>query len=176
MPRYVALLRAINVGGHTVTMARLRALFEELNLGAVETLLASGNVLFESSSRAGATLERRIAEHLEASLGYEVATFVRTPAELADVTTTRAWRGTPSSSTLYVGFTGRAVPRLATSRLRALGNDVDSFLVEGREVYWRCRKTIGQSEVSGAVIEKALGQSVTFRKFTTVEKLASRPG
>ncbi len=175
MPRFVALLRAINVGGHTVTMARLRVLFEELDLTGVETVLASGNVLCDSSTRAGATLERRIAAHLEDSLGYEVATFVRTPAELAKVTASRAWRGTPPGSTLYVGFMGRPVPPPAATRLRGLGSDIDSFLIEGREVYWRCRKSMGLSQVTGAAIERALGQPVTLRKSTTVEKLASRP-
>ena len=45
MPKYVALLRAINVGGHTVKMDRLRRLFEELGFKNVETFIASGNVI-----------------------------------------------------------------------------------------------------------------------------------
>ena len=48
MPRYVAFLRAINVGGHVVKMERLRALFEDLGFAKVETLIASGNVIFET--------------------------------------------------------------------------------------------------------------------------------
>ena len=43
MTRYIAFLRAINVGGHTVKMDQLRALFEELGLSNVETFIASGN-------------------------------------------------------------------------------------------------------------------------------------
>ena len=48
MPRYIALLRAINVGGHTVKMDHLRRLFEALDLAAVETFIASGNVVFHA--------------------------------------------------------------------------------------------------------------------------------
>ena len=51
MPRLVAFLRAINVGGHTVTMAHLRGLFEDLGFTNVETFIASGNVIFGSRPR-----------------------------------------------------------------------------------------------------------------------------
>jgi len=50
MPRYVAFLRAINVGGHVVTMAQLKRAFEAVPLASVETFIASGNVIFESRS------------------------------------------------------------------------------------------------------------------------------
>ena len=85
MSRYVALLRAINVGGHVVKMDRLRTLFEELDFTDVETVIASGNVLFSSSARSAAALEAKIERHLESALGYEVTTFVRTPAEMSTV-------------------------------------------------------------------------------------------
>src|SRR5262249_7266007 len=84
-PRVVAFLRAINVGGHTVEMARLRQLFEKLGLADVETFIASGNVIFAAPKGSIPALEKRIAAHLEKSLGYEVATMLRTPAELAAV-------------------------------------------------------------------------------------------
>ena len=47
MPRYITFLRAINVGGHTVKMDRLREIFESLGFANVETFIASGNVVFE---------------------------------------------------------------------------------------------------------------------------------
>jgi uncharacterized protein (DUF1697 family) len=53
MPKYIAFLRAINVGGHIVKMKDLRELFGSLGFTGVETVLASGNVVFET--RAGAT-------------------------------------------------------------------------------------------------------------------------
>src|SRR5947209_3109353 len=82
--RYVAFLRAINVGGRTVTMERLRALFDSLKLRRVETFIASGNVIFDASG-APEALERRIERRLEQALGYEVGTFVRSVEELAAV-------------------------------------------------------------------------------------------
>ena len=52
MPRYVALLRAENVGGRIVTMEALRGLFEDLVLSEVASFIASGNVIFLSPSKA----------------------------------------------------------------------------------------------------------------------------
>jgi uncharacterized protein (DUF1697 family) len=46
MPKYVAFLRAINVGGHTVKMDHLRRLFEALGFTNVETFIASSDVVF----------------------------------------------------------------------------------------------------------------------------------
>ena len=85
MPRYAALLRAINVGGHTVKMDELRALFESVPLKRVESVIASGNILFESASTDAAKLESRIEAKLEKALGYEVGTYLRTGPELAAV-------------------------------------------------------------------------------------------
>ncbi len=85
MPRYIAFLRAINVGGHTVKMDALRQHFESLGFTGVETFIASGNVVFETESTDAQALERQIEGALHAALGYEVATFIRTTAELAAV-------------------------------------------------------------------------------------------
>ena len=72
MPRLIAFLRAINVGGHNVTMAELRGLFESLSLKEVETFIASGNVIFSSPSGDIRALQRKIEKQLLRSLGYEV--------------------------------------------------------------------------------------------------------
>ena len=68
MPRLVAFLRAINVGGHIVKMDQLRKLFAELGFANVETFIARGNVLFDSSSKSGPALEKKIEKHLKAAL------------------------------------------------------------------------------------------------------------
>ena len=57
MPRYVALLRAVNVGGRIVTMEALRELFEELGFAKAATFIPSGNVIFETPSKAEAALK-----------------------------------------------------------------------------------------------------------------------
>ena len=85
MPKYIAFLRAINVGGHTVKMDHLSKLFEGLGFSSVETFIASGNVIFDTTAKNTATLEKKIAEHLEKSLGYPVDTFLRTIQEVGEI-------------------------------------------------------------------------------------------
>ena len=85
MPKYIAFLRGINVGGHRVKMDRLRAIFAELGLKDVSTFIASGNVLFTTESGDADGLRERIESQLASQLGYEVPTFLRSPAELAAI-------------------------------------------------------------------------------------------
>ena len=103
--KYVAFLRAINVGGHVVKMEMLRAYFEALGLSNVETFIASGNVIFESRAKLE-LLQARIEHHLHASLGYEVATFIRTLAEVHAVSRYRPFdaNAIKSAGALCVGF------------------------------------------------------------------------
>src|SRR6185437_15265010 len=89
MPKFIAFLRAINVGGHVVKMDQLRELFVSMGFANVETFIASGNVIFEAKSKDANALQRRIEKHLHTTLGYEVATFIRTLAELDQVANQR---------------------------------------------------------------------------------------
>ncbi len=75
MERYVAFLRAINVGGHTVKMDYLRQVFESFGLSGVETFIASGNVVFEAPTADARALDEQIGQGLREALGYDVATF-----------------------------------------------------------------------------------------------------
>jgi uncharacterized protein (DUF1697 family) len=174
--RRVAFLRAINVGGHTVTMDRLRRLFEGLGFGAVETFIASGNVVFEAPPADRALLERRIAAALEKALGYEVATFVRTPGELAAVATFEAFppAALAHARAHWVGFLSRPLGRAAAAKVMALRTEVDDFRVHGREVHWLCRFGQRDSEFSNAVLEKTIGAQATFRGSNTVRKMAAK--
>ncbi|HVY49076.1 MAG TPA: DUF1697 domain-containing protein, partial [Minicystis sp.] len=83
---YVALLRAINVGGHgVVTMAELRARFEAFGCGDVATHIQSGNVLFTSKEADERRLERALEGKWKAAAGAATRILVRTPAELRRV-------------------------------------------------------------------------------------------
>ena len=175
MSRYVALLRAINVGGHVVKMDRLRTLFEELDFTDVETVIASGNVLFSSSARSAAALEAKIERHLESALGYEVTTFVRTPAEMSTVAAFDPFPGmVEDGHTLSVAFLKEHPGRHVTERLHGMRTDYDELLVHGRELYWLARGRMSDSKVWRTPMEKVLGGPATSRNVTTVRKLADR--
>src|SRR5262245_21910847 len=114
MPRYVAFLRAINIGGRVVKMERLRRLFEELSFDNVETFIASGNVLFESSAKNRAALEARIEKHLAEALGYEVAALVRTDDEVMAIARYQPFRDedVKKAGAFVVGFLKKPLDRI----------------------------------------------------------------
>lgn len=79
---YIAFLRAINVAGRTVTMARLRELFADLGLANVRSYIQSGNIFFETDETDREALTLTIERHLRQALGYEVGVFLRTIPEV----------------------------------------------------------------------------------------------
>lgn len=176
MPRYFAFLRAINVGGHVVRMEALRGHFGDLGFSRVETFINSGNVIFQCRSGKPGVLETRIAAHLEASLGYPVATFLRSDEQLAAV---RDYRPFPESelqaaAAFCVGFLARPLEPAQQEALMNLQTGIDAFHVNGTELYWLCRKKQSESKISNAVLERKLKTSLTFRNLTTVSKLAGK--
>ena len=175
MPRYVALLRAINVGKRIVKMDKLRALFEDAGFKNVETLIASGNVIFDSSSKNTDAIETKIERALETGLGYPVETFVRTAAELAAVTGGTPFKGSKQhapTNNLYIGFLKAPPPDAMTAKLVAIQTPNDEFRVVGREYYWSCRTSLGQSAETAKQLGKVLKLDNTVRNITTVRKLA----
>lgn len=177
MSRYLALLRAINVGGHTVKMEHLRQLFASLGYTNVETFIASGNVIFEAPTRNTRDIEKQIEGHLRESLGYAVATFIRTPCELAAIARYQPFPAPvleEVSNALYIAFLPTPPSDEAQRTLMASRTRTDDFHIHGREMYWLCRTRISDSVFSGARLEKLLGMPVTMRNVTTVRKLAAR--
>jgi uncharacterized protein (DUF1697 family) len=135
MTTRVAFLRAVNLGKRTVRMARLVELVEGLGHSDVWTHINSGNVVFDATG-SRAAIERRIETALEADLGFEVTTFVRTAAELRAVVGAEPFE-VAEGDTYFVTFL-KAVPDAATSRaLEGLSNDFDTLVVKGRDVHWR---------------------------------------
>lgn len=179
MPRHVALLRAINVGGHVVKMDALRRHFEAMGLAGVETFIASGNVIFDGAVKRPDEMERRIERHLEGALGYPVATFLRTPAELAKVAAHEPFGGVDAAAgggAMSVMFLKAPLDRDAVVRVLALRSEQDEFEPWGRELFW-WRRTKGMGMLlSMAKLDRAVGGPWTARNVTTVRKLAAKYG
>ena len=83
MPRYVALLGSINVGGNRLTMVELRKAFEAEGFENVETVVASGNVLFDFAERPSPGLEEKLGLMMRERFTMDSAVCVRTRDEVA---------------------------------------------------------------------------------------------
>jgi len=158
-------------------MDYLRSLFEALLFTRVETFIASGNVIFDSPSRSAASLEKRIEASLQQTLGYAVATFIRSTPELKDIASYKPFSDAELNAeghSLYVGFMAASSSDAASQTLLSLHLKTDDFHLHGREVYWLLRRKFGDSAFTGARLEKILGMPVTLRNSTTVKKLAAK--
>jgi uncharacterized protein (DUF1697 family) len=142
----------------------------------VDTFIASGNVFLEADEVDLQTLEGRIESHMTAALGFQVAVFLRTLPELEQIAGCRPFSPAEFSqaAAFNVAFLKTAADQSGVSRLMALQNDLDSFAVVGREIYWLCRVRQSKSQFSNAVLEKVLGQPSTLRQVSTVAKLLEK--
>lgn len=152
-------------------MERLRDAFEALGFRNVSTFIASGNVLFDTTARSAAKLEERIEGALRTELGFDVATFLRTPAEMAAVAAAEVFP--EAAGAIYVAFLKHAPDATRRTGLEAMSTDTDRFAVRGREAWWLSVTGMGRSSFSGATLEKVLGTPATARNITTVRKLAA---
>jgi uncharacterized protein (DUF1697 family) len=179
MQKYIAFLRAINVGGHTVKMDLLREIFESLGFSNVETFIASGNIIFETkdiSTKDISTLEKTIEKKLNEELGFEVATFIRSNSELGEIAKYKPFKQSQidSATALNVAFLSQPLDDKSKKLLMSLKSDIDSFHVHGRDIYWLCLKKQSDSKFSNAVLQKTLDIKSTLRGMNTIKKIAEK--
>jgi uncharacterized protein (DUF1697 family) len=157
-------------------MPTLKKLFEAMDFSNVETFIASGNVIFETSKREPRKIEALISGSLHKALGYEVHSFVRTRDELAAVEAFQPF--TPdkiaNAMTYYIGFGTGPYGATHKKNVASLQTETDDLRAEGHEIYWVCTTRSSDSKVTGASIEKALGGRTTLRNINTVRRLLAK--
>lgn len=177
MPRYIALLRAVNVGGaHTVKMDMLRQVFEAMGFSNVSSYIASGNIIFESPARNASVLEDRIEQGLMQAFGYEMTPFVRTTRELAQIAAFKPFPASRFGSKDQLGIIFLSVPPAprVLRTIKDLQTGTDEWRSRGRELYWLRHRNENGEVYSTVPLEKALDQPFTIRGANTVQKLAEK--
>ena len=170
MTRLVALLRAINTPPRHVKMANLRAIFVDLGLENVATFIASGNVIFDDPEVVG--LADQIEATLERELGFEVATFLRTGAEVCVVADRDPFSGAVGD--VEVSFLRSTPDPTAAAALVSTASGTDQLGVFDREVYWLHEVPRSESPHREARVIKTLGMETTQRSLRTVTRLADK--
>jgi uncharacterized protein (DUF1697 family) len=173
--RYAAFLRGINVGGRQVASSKLKAVFASAGFTGVSTVLASGNVRFESPETSRGQLIATAGAALRKELGYEVIVQLRTLDELRSIVAADPFRDvavTPETR-LYVSFYsekprgGLRVPYAAENgELRILQQTAG-------EVYGvvTLSPRTGTTDYM-ALLDREYGRTVTTRNWNTLLKLA----
>jgi len=132
MPSYVALLRAVNVGGTgKLPMAELRAMCESIGLTHVRTYIASGNVVFQSRL-SEASVKAKLERCLEAYAGKPVGVLVRTGAELAAVLEGNPFQSAAPNRTVAIFLD---TPSPADALANISGRQTEDVALGTREIY-----------------------------------------
>lgn len=174
MPAVLCFLRGINVvGKNQIKMEELRKLCEALGLLNVQTYIASGNVVFRTTSRNIGALAPRIEKGIEARFGFRPHVMLRTITELRDVVARNpfAKRKDLHPGKFLVYFLKSEPASEVHERIRALQTDTEELRVSGSELYIYYLNGVGKSQLPMARIEKALGTAGTGRNWNTVTKL-----
>ena len=164
MSAFVALLRAVNVGGTgKLPLSDLKDICAELGFGAVRTYIASGNVVF-TSRKSEAAVKGALETRLEAYAGKPLGVLVRTAAEMAQVLVDNSFPKAAPNRTL-AGFLDRAPPADTLAGVRGQRNE--QIQLGRREIYIHYGDGMAKSKL---VI--ATAKTGTARNMNTVATLA----
>jgi uncharacterized protein (DUF1697 family) len=164
MVKYIALLRAVNVGGTgKLPMSDLKAMCEDAGFSKVQTFIASGNVVFESKASAS-----KVKSYLEARLlayaGSPIGVVVRTAAEMAAVLKANPFPKAAPSYTVAI-FLDTSPP--ADALARASGAKDEQMRLGKREIFVYYGAGMGKSKLN--IPAAKFG---TARNMNTIAKLA----
>jgi uncharacterized protein (DUF1697 family) len=178
--RYVAFLRGMNLGNRRIKNPELIAHFEAMGLEDVASFRASGNVVFvDPAGEAEAKLQARIEAGLDQRLGYDVAVFLRSAAEVAAI----AAREPFDAKAIAAAAAAKGKPQVVllgkkpTAKARkALGEitpEGDLMVVEGRELHWLPSVGLSETELDTKALDATLGKGTT-RTAGTIAQIAAK--
>jgi uncharacterized protein (DUF1697 family) len=153
MPRYVALLRAVNLGNRKVTMKELREVAEKSGFENCRTLIASGNLVFETKKTTDAKIEAELEALIEATFGLFSDVMVRNPAEWAAILKANPFptkaKDDPAHLVCVVCKTkpdAKAIDAFLL-KFREKHDRGEHLKIVGREIYIDYGNSIGQSKL-----------------------------
>lgn len=164
------------MGGYKlIKMEELSRIFASLGFKNVKTYIQSGNVIFETEEKNSELLTKRIENQLQKRLGYQVATFVRTLAEVTDLVMYNPFKNIKTSAKImlnvtFLSWTPDPLPKLP---LLSSNRDVEIFQIRNKDAFGLTRKIKGRSGFPSNFLEKKLGVIATTRKWTTVCKIVA---
>jgi uncharacterized protein (DUF1697 family) len=176
MTQIVALLRGINLGKRRIKMDDLRKSFARMGLKKAETLIASGNVLFEGDM--ADDLGGRIAAGLLADFGFEVPTILRSIEELAALAAHHPFANHPETDMQrrYVYFLARPETGRITAPLVVPGVYEVTKLTEREICVVGYRQADGRTSLAMGDIAIPFKDGITNRNWNTIERMIEKAG
>jgi uncharacterized protein (DUF1697 family) len=171
----ISLLRGINVGNKQIKMAVLKALYEQQGFARVQTLLQSGNVMFETELTDVDQLATQLEASIKAQFGFESRIVLRTRDQWRDVLQRQPFTAQQLAEPSKVLVTFLLATPTADDITALLNAHIGSetIHVDGREVYAYFPDGMGRSKLDNGLIERKLKTVGTGRNWNTVNKLAA---
>jgi uncharacterized protein (DUF1697 family) len=178
VPRYVALLRSVNVAGHgRIAMSELRSSFAGLGFRDVLTYIQTGNVLFSAPSRSEKAVVAAIEEQLDADFGDAPAVLLRTVTDLLRIGKASPYaKAGANPARHHVTFLDHAPSKDVVSSLDLPSSGSDKLHIDGREVYVYTPDGYAGTKFTGTFLERRLGVVSTSRNWNTVANLCELAG
>jgi uncharacterized protein (DUF1697 family) len=168
MGSFIALLRAVNVGGTgKLPMSELKAMCEALGFSGARTYIASGNVVF-ASRKSEAAIKAALERQLEAYAGKPVGVLVRTAEEMARVLADNPFPKAAPNRTVAV-FLDRAPPADTLASIR--GQQDEEVRLGRREIYIHYGRGMAKSKL--AIPAAKLGTARNMNTIATLAKMAA---
>jgi uncharacterized protein (DUF1697 family) len=173
VPAFVALLRAVNVGGRgTVAMRDLCETAERLGFGAPRTLLQSGNLVFTSDAKPD-DLKQRLETAVRADHGLETTVLVRSAEEWAAIVAACPYPDIAGNDPAHLLVMPLRAPPSAQAEadLRQAIAGRERVELRGGTAYVHYPDGIGRSKLTASLIERRLGTTGTARNWNTVKRI-----
>ncbi len=171
--KFVAFLRAINVGGHTAKKETLAAALTSLGFAEVLVFKQSGNLIFEAQPQNPDRLARQIHDKLTALLGYDVAVLIRAVPELEALVTLDPFQGqTAVDASFLVTFLPDSAVLPWSLPKRIPNSTADIIGAQGREVFSVTRGH-GDGGKPNPFLEKTLKRQLTTRNWNIITQIVA---
>ena len=174
MPRYLALLGSINVGNNRLTMAELRSAFEAEGFANVETVVASGNVLFDHPERPEAGLEEKLSLMMEERFGFRSVALVRSRDALAAAIADNPFAHDGEEKFVHTHFLDGPIDDAAFARLSANRTGPERIAIGDRALYIDYCAGVGESKLVGTFIERRTGRKGTARNLRSLKRILAK--
>lgn len=176
MPRYVALFSSMNVGSNRLTMAELRHALEREDFDDVETVIASGNVLFEHEERPSDGLTEKLEYIVRDRFDFTSMVAVRSRDEVAAAISDNPFGADGDESQVHTYFLERQPDAADFERMQAdhAERGPERIALGDRAIYIDYVDGVGQSKLTNAFMERRLGCRGTARNLRSLARILEK--
>ena len=177
MEKYIVFLRGINVGGyHKVPMVELKAHLKTMGFHNIETILNTGNILFDAPLTSLHTLETSLAKSLEKKFGFPIPTLARTRKSIQNLLDQDPFQNIELTKDLrfYISF---AQHPLTFEHALPWVSDDQSFKIlsiEDQTIISLLDLSVTKTPKGMEILEKWYGKTITTRNWNTIKRIEKK--